>query len=124
VKDDDWSDSEGASFHPMEDDDAGLANRLSARFVGRLVVGMSPAEQSYAEGWPPPRFEVGVTPKGNRVLAVVFMGGRSIADWDGSEAEAELITESCAETKAIDSAWDYWVQGGGWKEWRGGPLPP
>jgi hypothetical protein len=117
--DDEWCDFDAAEFHAMEAVDAELSARLSTRFQERLVTHMTPSERTYADGWPPPRFEVGVTPKGERVLAVVFGGGRSVTDWDGSEADAAEIVESCADTSAVNSEWDYWVQDDGWKEWRG-----
>ncbi len=114
---------EAAVFHPLADDDPGLAARLSARFLQRLMVDMTPSERTYAEEWPPPQFDIGITPRGGRVLAVAFGGGRSITDWDGSDVNAEEIIDSCAETNALNSEWDYWVQGGGWKEWKGDGPP-
>ena len=106
------------------DDDAALAGRLSHRFRTRLVIGMSASERDYAEGWEPPRFEVGETPTGKLVLGMVFAGGRSVIEWDGSEADAESIVDANVETIAADSVWDYWVQDGGWKEWRGDGSTP
>ena len=41
-----------------------------------------------------------------------------VTEWDGSEDEAQEIVDSNAETSAYNSEWDYWVQGGGWKERR------
>jgi hypothetical protein len=111
-------------FRPLVDDDAGLAGRLSDRFPSRLVIGMSPSERRYAEKSQPPRFEVGSTPIGNLVLAIDFGGGRSVTGWDGSGADAEYIVDAQAETSAANSEWDEWVQGGGWKEWRGDGSNP
>lgn len=79
---------------------------------------MSPTERAYAEGWRAPRFEIGITPDGGQVFVINFAGGRSLPEWNGSEAEAQEIVDSCAESSAYNSQWDYWVQGRGWKEWR------
>ena len=43
-------------------------------------------------------------------LGIYFGGGRSVTDWDGTVADAESIVDSCAETSALNSEWDYWVQ--------------
>jgi hypothetical protein len=120
----DWADFRAAVFHPLANDNEGLASSLSARSHDRLVSDMSLSERAYAEEWRPPRFEVGRTPAGRAVLAIDFGGGRSVIDWDGSDADAEAIVDSCAETAAVNNEWDYWVHGGGWKEWPGEASPP
>ena len=89
--DGDWADFEAAIFSPMTTADPALAVDLSTRFLERLVFDMSPTERAYALGWEPPRFEVGITPAGGRVLGIYFGGGRSVTDWDGTVADAESI---------------------------------
>jgi hypothetical protein len=84
---------------------------------------MSPTEQAYGRQWEPPRFEAGRTPKGGTVLRISFAGGQSVTEWDGSDTDAEVIANSYADTSALNSEWDYWVHGGGWKEWSGNNPP-
>ena len=110
-----WADFEAAKFHPLVEDQPDLAERLWIRFLQRLTAEMSPSEREYAEGWGPPCFDVGVTPRGNRVLRITFAGGSSTTDWSGSEAEAHEIADSVATTSAYDSETDFWVNGGGWR---------
>jgi len=123
VDEDSWAHFEEAIFSPLANDDADLAARLSAHFLQRLVGDMSATERADALRWKPPRFEVGVTPSGGRVLGIHFGGRSSVTEWDGTVADAECIVDSFAETSAADIEWDYWVQGGGWKEWKGDAPP-
>lgn len=106
-------------FGPLEDDDADLRERLSIRFLERLTAEMSANERSYADGWDPPTFEVGVTASGIRVLRIGFAGAWSAEEWDGSEPDAFEIVDIAAETSAWGSEADYWEHGDGWKEWSG-----
>jgi hypothetical protein len=105
----DWADPAAVTFRPLADDDPGLAGRLVDRFTTRLLTDMSATERAYAREWKPPRFEVGRTPDGSRLLRISFAGGQRVTGWDGSGPDADAIVEEYAESSADDVEWDYWV---------------
>jgi hypothetical protein len=117
----DWADFEAARFHPLADDDPDMTGRLSKRFSGRLAVGMTAEERTYAEELGPVAIDVGISPKGLRLLRLNFAGSEGSADWDGTESEAEELIDSEADRQCSDVGYDYWVHGGGWKQWNENP---
>jgi len=120
---DDSVDIKAAGWHPLADDDRVLAAGLVARFLERLVAEMSPTECAYTADWSPPRLEIGISPRGDRLLAIVFGGSRTVMGWDGTTADAQQIIDDCAEASATNSESDFWMHGGGWKEWRSDDSP-
>jgi hypothetical protein len=72
----------------------------------------------------PVEVEAGETSGGQRVLRFRFAGTTTNVEWDGSERDAEELVDDLAENAALNVGGDYWVHGGGWKEWNGTPEPP
>ncbi len=91
---------------------------MTDRFIAAVeATELSTGERNYLNGYVPVRIGAGRTPAGLRVLRFEF-GNTTTIEWDGSEQDAEEIVDQIAENAAENAAGDYWIAGGGWKEWN------
>lgn len=108
VPDPDFADWNAAAFTSLDQTDPELAQRLSARLVDRFLAraGLSAIRREEALGQT--TIELGVTPKGVRLLRVTLPlgAGHPENSWDGSSANAEAIVDAMAEHAAEDVVWD------------------
>src|SRR3954453_15628556 len=105
----DPADWDAAAFRPLAEEDALLAERLSAIFATRFDAELLDGEKDYVNGWPAVQIDVAVTTAGTRVLRVAIPGHTDLVEWDGSEADAIASVESSARARAGDASTDYWM---------------
>jgi hypothetical protein len=67
--------------------DGRFAARLIDQHVRVLRGGLTVEEREYASRYKPPLIEVGTQPDGGRLLRVLFGGGVTMTDWDGTQEE-------------------------------------
>lgn len=93
----DW---ESASYHPLTDDDPGLATELAGLLVDAFLAegGLDPVHRD--EALAQVRLEVGRTPKGMRILRTVCPLGTSNmeTEWDGTNDDARDIASTAGAT--------------------------
>jgi hypothetical protein len=98
-EDEEWADWYRATFTPLSEADAALAEHLLGRLVDRFlaVAGLSSSHRE--EALQQASIELGLTPAGIRILRgrLPLGEGRPEYEWDGSTKDAEEIIDSMAD---------------------------